>query len=282
MKLNILLAVAVMCLGLIPAQSGEVIIKDVVITVESPAASDQIDIVGPENISSVPTEAVFYLTGTPTIDLAKPLLEQIDWLTGEKRIKLFFLAPGVPKESVSLRAELVFGVEGTTLQPYAKILFENNGQYRLALIQDNNLIEHLINVGNSPGPSPTPEPLPLPLPGTKYQIMFFHDTDKDDNLPKEQVALLSGLKTREELKKLGHTFMGSYDLAEKSVQTCKNGVCTIIKTPPRLSKDVNTWADWIRNTNTPLPAMVMWDGKSDKMIPKMLPKDLKELEEMLK
>lgn len=123
---------------------------------------------------------------------------------------------------------------------------------------DNPYAECEICIGTAPGPGPgpgPPEPEP-PLPGAKYQVMIFQDTDRTDNLSIDQVSMLSGLKFREELKSLGHTFVGSYNLSKYTKRTCDNGVCTETRVLPA---EINQWMEWVNGTA--LPAVVLWDGK---------------------
>lgn len=133
-------------------------------------------------------------------------------------------------------------------------------------------------IGPGPGPippvppnPPTPEPPvpPAPQPDTKYQIMLFQDTDQTDNLPIAQVALLSGRNFRQELEKLGHTFVGSYNLSKYK---CKTGQCPNL---PEAPANLQQWINWLGNT--PLPAVILWDGK-DGSVPRVfeLPKTKEE------
>lgn len=78
-------------------------------------------------------------------------------------------------------------------------------------------------VSSPSGPRPAAVPLtktvlvegeidpPPPDPEGPYQVAFFHQADTRDNLPTEQLAILSGLTFRQELIKRGHGFVGLFD-----------------------------------------------------------------------
>lgn len=231
--------------------------------------TDGILIDGPESVAAN-TETRFTLINTPVVELSKPLLTQIDWLTGEKRIKLFLLAPGEPKELLNLKAELIFGENGATLQPYTIIHRVTEGYYRIILLENSQIQEHLFTVGDPIDPTPDPDPTDLSK-NKQYQIMLLQDTDKLDNLSMEQVALLSGLKFRTELAARGHTFKGVYDVTNNMTYktVCSNGQCIRYKA----TADIDNWVEWYKKSNLSLPVAVFWDGKSDSMIVKELPKD---------
>jgi hypothetical protein len=69
----------------------------------------------------------------------------------------------------------------------------------------------LSNIGPAPkpdpGPDPEPDPGPDPEPSGKYDIMMFYAKEQLRDMPKEQNAVLNGLKLRTELEAAGHTIV---------------------------------------------------------------------------
>jgi hypothetical protein len=68
--------------------------------------------------------------------------------------------------------------------------------------------------GGTPGPAPDPVNPPLPpgpVPGVKYQLMFFYDSPKLDNMTRDQKEALSSLVFRDKLQGKGHKIHGIVD-----------------------------------------------------------------------
>jgi len=91
-------------------------------------ARGEIAIVGPDQVDAG-DEVVCRLTGTPAIDLSTPLVEQLGWLSGERRMVAYLAAPGQGLAPLSVRAELVFGAQGATLEPLVRFTPEASGVY---------------------------------------------------------------------------------------------------------------------------------------------------------
>lgn len=107
------------------------------------------------------------LVGTPSIDLAEPLLPQLDWLVGEFRMYVYVAKPGEPLESLTVRGELVFGGEGVSMQPLVRFVPIQPGEYRLLVdwnFGQDQLVEHLVAVSGDDKPDPQPDPDPDPNP----------------------------------------------------------------------------------------------------------------------
>jgi len=92
------------------------------------ATAGEIAIVGPERVDAG-DEVVCRLTGTPAIDLSTPLVEQLGWLSGERRMVAYLARPGQGLGPLDVRAELVFGAQGATLEPLVRFTPEASGVY---------------------------------------------------------------------------------------------------------------------------------------------------------
>ncbi len=126
-----------------------------------------IGIAGPDTAKPA-EEIVLRITGSPSLDLALPLVDQLDWLMGDNRMFVYWLAPGEPMAPLDVRGELVFGVQGATMQPLVRVPCGNPGEYRLLVDWNSGqdqLCEHVVTVeGSKPNPQPGPEPEPNPNP----------------------------------------------------------------------------------------------------------------------
>ena len=86
------------------------------------------------------------------------------------------------------------------------------GKYTLALAIATpegkaTCLIHVLQNGVGPDPDPDPDP----DPNSKWQVMFFHESDDLDNYTKEQRRMLAGLTFRTELQGKGHMFLGAFD-----------------------------------------------------------------------
>lgn len=161
------------------------------------AAADQISIVGPTT-AKPNAEVVCRIQGTPPIDLTLPLAEQLDWLMGADRMHVYLAAPGQPMTPVDVRAEIVFGHDGATMQPMLRVDVAAAGEYRLVVdwnFGQNQLVEHIITVegGVEPAPDPFPEPEPTPdppPPGERFVLIVSESHDRTS----QESATLTGLR----------------------------------------------------------------------------------------
>ena len=118
--------------------------------------AEQIGIEGPSECEPK-QEVVFRLTGTPTVDLNKALMEQLDWLLGDDRMYCYLLSPGQDKKSLDVRAELVISMNGATLQPLLRVSDSNGltvGEHRVIIdwnYGQNQLVEHHFTVKKNDG-----------------------------------------------------------------------------------------------------------------------------------
>lgn len=183
------------------------------------ARAEAISLSGPTALE-VGQEGTFRLHGTPTVDLALPLVDQLDWALGPARMYCYALPPGQAKASVDVRLELVISDTGATLQPILRVTPDRPGPWRLVVdwnAGQTQLAEYLVEVRGppepDPEPDPEPEPDPDPEPDQKWQVMFFHESHELDNLPLAQRELLAGRVAREELESRGHSFLGAPDIS---------------------------------------------------------------------
>ena len=139
------------------------------------------------------------------------------------------------------------------------------------------LVKKITVVGDIQPPDDDDEGLPLPPPNSevKWQVKLFTDKDKEDNWPTEQVAVLNGLKFREELTARGDRFLGSYNISPKvqatwplkSSKACVrdrygNQTCYVVPvpSPPADSGIGDAWWDAIRGDPLPRIAVSPIDG----------------------
>jgi hypothetical protein len=155
-----------------------------------------IGLVGP-NEAKVGEEVVLRMTGTPALDLTKPLTEQLGWLMGKDRMFCYVAAPGRPLLPLDVRGELVFGTAGATMQPLLRIECQAAGEFRILVDWNhgqNQLTEHRIAVGGplpdpTPGPTPEPNPSPGPIPPGERFVLILHESK--DRSPKIATVLAS-------------------------------------------------------------------------------------------
>jgi len=144
------------------------------------ALSADITIDGPYE-AEVGNEVALRIQGTPPLDLAKPLVDQLDWLMGPERMVAYLASPGKPLEPLEVRGELVFGAAGATMQPLVRIQPDAAGEYRLLIDWNqgsNQLVEHMIAVegDDRPDPRPDPDPDPDPVPPGDRFVLVISET----------------------------------------------------------------------------------------------------------
>jgi hypothetical protein len=132
------------------------------------AVAEPISISGPDKADAGEV-VVFRLVGTPAIDLSQPLVDQLDWLTGEDRMFAYVAMPGHAMTPLDVEGTIVFSPQGATMRPQLTFGVADPGEYRLLVdwnYGQNQLVEHTVVVeGDSPDPFPDPKPDPEPQPG---------------------------------------------------------------------------------------------------------------------
>jgi hypothetical protein len=168
-----LIAFATVLLLVAPAIAQE---PSVVVHVTQPVAAAEtgIDLSGPDKAKT--GEAVtLYLTGTPAIDLTKPLTDQLSWLMGADAMSAHLQVPGQPMSPLDVEGTIVFAASGATLRPQVRFTAGAAGEYRVVVdwnFGQNQLVEHVVVVeGDSPNPFPDPQPGPIPA-GTRLALIL--------------------------------------------------------------------------------------------------------------
>jgi hypothetical protein len=143
------------------------------------AVAEPISISGPDEADAGEV-VVFRLVGTPAIDLSQPLVDQLDWLTGEDRMYAYVAMPGHAMTPLDVEGSIVFSPQGATMRPQLTFGVAEPGEYRLLVdwnYGQNQLVEHVLVVegDDSPDPQPGPEPQPQPGPipkGTRLVLVL--------------------------------------------------------------------------------------------------------------
>jgi hypothetical protein len=196
-----------LCLLLLPPVYGWSQNLDVPgLSAEQLASAQQIGIDGPTK-AEVGSEVTLRLTGTPSLDLSRPLVEQLDWLMGSQRMYCFAVVPGVPLRPLDVRGELVFAPSGVTMQPLVRLRIDSAGEHRLIVDWNSGqpqLVEHIINAEKS-GPDPDPEPDPdPPIPSRPTVVGLIEERDSPAISGREGALLAQHITTIQMyLKKLG-------------------------------------------------------------------------------
>jgi hypothetical protein len=184
-----LIAFATVLLLVAPAIAQE---PSVVVHVTQPVAAAEtgIDLSGPDKAKT--GEAVtLYLTGTPAIDLTKPLTDQLSWLMGADAMSAHLQVPGHPMSQLDVEGTIVFAASGATLRPQVHFVAGTPGEYRVVVdwnFGQNQLVEHVVVVeGDSPDPFPDPQPLP---DGIRVVMVL---SESSDRTPQE-VAQVTALR----------------------------------------------------------------------------------------
>jgi len=197
----------------VPATAGQPITVPGFSAAEA-ASADQIAIVGPAAIAAGQT-ADFRITGTPPVNLTLPLFDQIPWLNGDARLYCYLAETDRPLLPVSVRADLVFGHTGATLEPFLRVLCTRPGQARILVdwnFGQHQLAEHRFQITNDINPPDPPVPPdPEPDPGGKWQILIFHESTDLPQTPFQQLILLSSSALRDQLAQKGHVLLGIFD-----------------------------------------------------------------------
>lgn len=140
-----------------------------------------VDLSGPDKAAPGQTVTLF-LVGTPAIDLAKPLTEQLDWLMGADAMSAHLMMPGQPMVPLDVEGTIVFAASGATLRPQVHFVAADPGEYRVVVdwnYQANTLVEHVVVVEGDPDPFPDPDPNPQPLPdGIRVVMVLSESVDR--------------------------------------------------------------------------------------------------------
>lgn len=130
------------------------------------AEATPISVVGPATAKAGET-VTCTLSGTPAVDLAKPLTDQLAWLIGADRMYCYVAMPGHPMIPLDVEGTIVFGQQGATMRPQVKFGVADTGTYRLLVdwnFGQHQLAEHVVTVQGGPAPDPFPDPKPDPKP----------------------------------------------------------------------------------------------------------------------
>lgn len=169
------------------------------------AKSQPITLVGPATLN-VGEMGVYHLTGTPTVDISKPLLDQLGWAIGVDRMYLYSQSPGSLKLPLIVELKLVIGADGVTCVPVIGFTPRVAGEHRLLTdwhFGQHCLAEILIVVGGD-GPEPDPDPIPPP-PGPLAEMWLIVVEDRQQRTP-EQAWVLLDPTVREWMEANGHHF----------------------------------------------------------------------------
>lgn len=219
------------------------------------AKATPIAITGPATLE-VGQEGLYRLSGTPAVDLSKPLLDQLAWALGEGRMFVYLLAPGQPAAPLEVRLELVIAAGGATLQPVIHVTPLVAGEHRILVdwnFEQDQLAEFLITVGG--GPEPEPDPIPPPTPGKRFVLVVSESGERNGAMGAALVNF------RQWLVSSGHEWrIEDPDLKDKSN-----------KAPAWFQ----AYLDQIKSAGVPLPALVVGvpsaDGKGDTTIVSITP-----------
>ena len=274
------LTLCVLLLVPLPAYTAEPSLSVPAFGAAEIAKSQPIALTGPASLA-VGQEGVWRLTGTPAVDLTRPLLDQLSWALGADRMFIFALPPGKAKVPLDVRLELVVAVEGATLQPVIRYTPDIAGEHRVLVDWNHGqdqLAEALLTVGKGPDPGPNP-PDPAPNPSAKWQVMFFHQSDQLDNLPVAQRDMLTSRSFREALEAKGHSFEGAFDVdaVAKSGRVCGSFGCVTVR--PTVAKDMAPWWEAVEHDPMPRVAIAPMSGGDVRDFP--LPADAASLYKLL-
>ncbi len=149
----------------------------------------------------------------------------------------------------------VLYVKGRSAGSFAMILDVN-------VVGNYQLVIHELKIGgNEPDPGPIP---PLP-PGQKWKVVIVYETDKLDNLTKDQRTVINSLKFRKELEAKGH-------------QIVKGGIADQHVTGD-LSGDLEASLAECKGKSLPRICIIPVSGGEVKSFP--LPKDVRAVMELL-
>ncbi len=199
------IALGVLLLVIWPLLGGMVIGQGVVsvpgYSILDAAQADGIGLVGPLT-AEVGQEVTIRMTGTPALNLAEPLIDQLDWLMGDSKMYCYLAAPGRALQPLDVRGELVFGQSGATMQPLLRVMCNVPGEHRILVDWNhgqNQLAEHRITIG---GVQPDPDPIPPP-PGPLAEMWMIVVEETADRTP-EQARVLLDVTVRNWMRENGH------------------------------------------------------------------------------
>ncbi len=158
------------------------------------ASADAIGITGPAE-AECGDRVTIYLTGTPPLDLAEPLIGQLDWLMGDQRMYVYLQAPGRGMTPLDVEGTIVFGTEGATMRPQVSFVVQQPGSYRLVVdwnYRQNQLVEHLLAVSDKETPDP---PVPPPSPA-QLSVLLSYEAGSQASADPAQADLLTDPKVR--------------------------------------------------------------------------------------
>jgi len=161
---------------------------------EQAAAAEPISITGPEKAESGEV-LTFRLVGTPAIDLSKPLVDQLKWLTGDDRMFAYVAMPGNAMTPLDVEGTIVFSPQGATMRPQLTFGVADPGEYRVLVdwnFGQNQLVEAIVVVeGDKPDPFPDPQPEPEPGPIPKGTRLVLVLSEAQEITPLQAVVIRS-------------------------------------------------------------------------------------------
>lgn len=207
MKPKPLLAIiAMLAASVVPIASGQepsIVVRAVPQAAPSAAVAGIVDLSGPDTATSGDTVTI-YLTGTPAIDLAKPLTSQLDWLMGEDAMTAYVLMPGQSAVQLDVEGTIVFASSGATMRPQVHFPAGQPGEYRVLAdwnFGQNQLVEHMVTVSrgdddnDDDDPTPDPDPEPEPTPG-KLSVLLSYESGDQAGAAQPQADLLTDPQVR--------------------------------------------------------------------------------------
>jgi hypothetical protein len=158
------------------------------------ASADAIGITGPTKAARG-DKVTLYLTGTPPLNLAEPLMDQLDWLVGDDRMFVYLQMPGQAMVPLDVEGTIVFGAGGATMRPHVSFVAAEGGEYRLIVdwnYRQNQLVEHVVAVEGKQSPKP-PEPTPTPAP---LSVLLSYEAGDQTSADPAQADLLTDPQVR--------------------------------------------------------------------------------------
>ncbi len=159
---------------------------------QSAPSAGTIEITGPATATSG-DRVTFLVSGTPSLDLAEPLLGQLDWLMGDEGMAVYLQAPGQEMASLEVEASIVFADGGATMRPQVSFSVADAGEYRILVdwnYGQSQLVEHLLIVEGEADPDP-PEPEPAAL-----SVLLSYEAEHQTEVDPGQADLLTDPQVR--------------------------------------------------------------------------------------
>lgn len=247
-----------------------VLAQDAAVTVpgyspSNAAVADPISITGPDTAKNGEV-VTCRLAGTPTIDLSKPLLDQLAWLMGADQMFAYLAMPGQQMVPLDVEGTIVFGASGATMRPQVSFTAADPGEYRLIVdwnFGQNQLVEHVVTVeGDQVNPQPGPDP-PGPIP--HGSPLFFLVLETESKTADQETILLS---IRKHLEQTSH----QYRLLDPSQQEKTEWVKSCLQYLADNQVQVPALVASVQTSGTSFPNGVVcfsatsWPGRADEAV----------------